>query len=336
LEAGLFYILYGEDDFSLRESLIEIKEVLGDETMVATNTTVLQGQSTTPEQLIATCDTIPFLAPKRLVIVEGLLGLFQQQGKGKRPQTTRDSGWSSLSEYVKRMPESTILVLIDRKIERNNPLLKKLSPQADAREFKALSGDQLHNWMRIRAKKYGGSISPAAVQLLANLVGGNLWLLSNEIDKLCLHALGRAIEKDDIESLVTEARQFTVFAMVDAILERRSAAATKLLHRLEDEGEAPPYLLFMITRQFRLVIQAKDLLLHRRKASDIKLALGIGHDFVLRKTLEQAKAHSMERLRSIYRKLLDTDISIKTGRFRGDKGELALDLLISELCGEPT
>jgi DNA polymerase-3 subunit delta len=181
LEAGLFYILYGEDDFSLRESLIEIKEGLGDETMVATNTTVLQGQSTTPEQLIATCDTIPFLAPKRLVIVEGLLGLFQQQGKGKRPPTTKDSSWSSISEYVKRMPESTVLVLIDRKIERNNPLLKKLSSQADAREFKALSGDQLHNWMRIRAKKCGGSISPAAIQLLANLVGGNLWLLSNEI-----------------------------------------------------------------------------------------------------------------------------------------------------------
>jgi len=331
----LLYILYGEDDFSLKESLNEIREGLGDEAMVATNTTVLQGQNTTPEQLMATCDTVPFLAPNRLVIVEGLLGLFEQQGKGKRSLKTKDSGWPSISEYVKRMPESTVLVLIDRKIERSNPLLKKLSPQADAREFKALSGDQLHNWMRIRAKKCGSSISPSAVKLLANLVGGNLWLLSNEIDKLCLYALGRTIEKNDIESLVTEARQFTVFPMVDAILERRTVAAIKFLHRLEDEGEAPPYLLFMITRQFRLVIQAKDLLQQRRKASEIKLALGIGHDFVLRKTLEQAKAHPMDQLRSIYRKLLDTDISIKTGRFKGDKGELSLDLLISELCGEP-
>jgi DNA polymerase-3 subunit delta len=331
----LFYILYGEDDFSLKEALTDIKKGLGDEAMVATNTTVLQGQSISPEQLTATCDTIPFLAPKRLVIVEGLLGLFEQQGRGKRPSLAKNSGWASIGEYIKRMPDSTVLVLIDSKIERNNPLLKELSKQADAREFKPLSGDQLHNWIRIRVKKYGGSISPAAVQLLANLVGGNLWLLSNEIDKLCLFTMGKTIDKDDIKSLVTEARQYTIFAMVDAILERRSSAATKLLHRLEDEGEAPPYLLFMITRQFRLVIQAKDLLQQRRKAADIKLALGIGHDFILRKTTEQARTHSMERLRGIYRKLLDTDISIKTGRFRGDKGELALDLLINELCGEP-
>jgi len=330
----LLYILYGEDDFSLAEALTEIKGRLGDKAMVDTNTTVLQGQNITPEELIATCDTIPFLAPNRLVIVEGLLGLFEQRDKGKRSSRSKNSGWPALKEYSKRIPESTVLVLVDGKLQKGNSLLKDLSPQADVKEFKPLSSDQLHNWIRMRVRKCGCSMSPAAVSLLANLVGGNLWTLSNEIDKLCLYALGRTIEKEDIEALVTEARQFAVFAMTDAILERRSATATKLLHRLEAEGEAPPRLLFMITRQFRLAIQAKDLLQQRRKPAEIKLALGIGHDFALRKIIAQARAHSLERLKDIYRKLLDTDISIKTGRFRGDKGELALDLLISELCGE--
>ena len=338
----MFYILFGEDDFSLREALTEIKEGLGDEAMVATNTTVLQSQNTTPEQLIATCATIPFLAPKRLVIVEGLLGLFEQRDRVKHAPKLKDSGWLSLKGYVERMPESTVLVLIDSKLKKSNPLLKELAPRATVKEFKPLfipangirKGDQLYNWMQTRAKRSGGSISPAAARLLADLIGSNLRLLSSEIDKLCLYSLGRTIEENDVGLLVAEARESTVFAMIDAILEHRSAAATKLLHRLEDAGAAPPYILFMITRQFRLVIQAKYLLQEKIKANEIGHILGINMDFVLRKTMAQAKAYSMQRLKAVYRKLLDTDIAIKTGRFRGDKGELALDLLIGELAAE--
>ncbi|MEE9490860.1 MAG: DNA polymerase III subunit delta [Dehalococcoidia bacterium] len=340
----MFYILFGEDDFSLKEALTKIKEGLGDEAMVATNTTVLQGQNTTPEQVIATCDTVPFLATKRLVIVEGLLGLFEQRDKVKHAPKHKDSGWLSLKGYVERMPESTVLVLIDGKLKKSNPLLKELAPQATVKEFKPPfippkgigKGDQLYNWMQTRANKSGGSISPAAGRLLANLIGSNLWLLSSEIDKLCLYTLGRTIEENDVELLVAEAREFTVFAMIDAILEHRSAAATKLLHRLEVGGAAPPYLLFMITRQFRLVIQAKHLLHQRRRAAEMGHSLGLTSEYALQKTIAQAKVHSMKRLENIYRNLLDTDISIKTGRFKGDKGELALDLLIGELCAEPS
>ncbi len=337
-------ILFGEDDFSLREALTGIKGGLGDEAMVATNTTVLQGQNTTPEQLIATCDTVPFLAPKRLVIVEGLLGLFEQRDKAKHAPKLEGSGWLSLKGYVEHMPESTVLVLIDSKLKKSNPLLKELAPRATVKEFRPpfipakgiQKSDQLYNWMQSRASKSGGSISLAAARLLANLIGSNLWLLSGEIDKLCLYTLGRTIEENDVGLLVAEVREFTVFSMIDAILEHRSAAATKLLHRLEDGGAAPPYLLFMITRQFRLVTQAKHLLRQRRKHAEIGHSLALTSEYALQKTIEQAKAYSMERLKQIYRKLLDTDISIKTGRFKGDKGELALDLLISELCAEPS
>lgn len=329
----MLYIFYGEDDFSSREALAEIKEGLGDDTIIATNTTVLDGHSIVPEQLTATCDTIPFLAPKRLVIVEGLLSRFEKNDKGKRSKKSDDSGWLSLKLYVQHMPETTILVFVDGPIKKKNTLLKELIPYATVREFPNLKDGRLIGWMRERAKRLECDISPPALSLLAGLVGSNLWLLSNEIQKLCLYAQGRRVEENDVRLLVSDAREVNVFAMVDAILERRAAATIRLLHSLEDEGAAPPYLLFMITRQFRILIQAKDLLQQKRKVADIGSSLGIYADFALRKTLEQAKEHSMERLEKVYRKLLDTDVSIKTGRLKGDKGELALDLLVSELCG---
>ena len=329
----MLYILYGEDDFSLNEALNRIKSSLGDREMVATNTTVLQGQHITYEQLIMTCDTLPFLAPMRLVIVEGLLSRFEQQdGKGKRSSGTEASGWLSLKDYVKRMPESTVLVMLDGRLRKDNLLLVPLEPQAKVSEFKPLRGDELRSWVQSRVATNQGSISPRALKLLSDFVGSNLQLLSVEIDKLCLYAQGRKIEEDDVRSLVAEAVEASVFDMVDAILERRADEAIRLLRQLKDEGSAPPYLLFMVTRQFRLVTQAKDLLQQHRKTDEIRYSLGINKDFVLQKTLKQAKAYSMERLREVYHKLLDTDIAIKGGRYKGDGGELALELLVCELC----
>lgn len=329
----MLYVLHGQDDFSLREALAEIKEGLGDGELVATNTTILQGQQLTPEQLIIICDKLPFLAPKHLVIVEGLLSRFEQRDRGQRSLSPEALGWQSLKGYISRMPESTVLVLVDGRLRRSNLLLRELAPQATVREFTPLKDAGLLNWIQSRAKERECNISPAALRLLADLIGGNLWLLSSEIDKLCLYTRGGVVGENDVRSLVAYAREANVFAMVDAILERRSAAATQLLHCLEDEGAAPSYLLFMITRQFRMVIQAKDLLHQQRTAAEITHSLGLTSDYALRKTMGQAQGHSIGQLAEVHRKLLDTDILIKTGKL---KGEVALDLLISELCGEPS
>ena len=326
----MLYILYGEDDFSRDEALAEIKEGLGDPAALATNTSVFEGRDITLDELVSTCDTMPFLGPVRLVIVRGLLGLFEPPDKGKRPPRPKDSGWPSLKDCIGRIPDSTVLVFLDAGLKKGNSLLKALAPAATVREFPALKAGKLTDWIQLRSEKRGGALSPAAARMLAELVGSNLRLLSNEIDKLCLYALGRTVETDDIAALVASAREPSVFAMVDAILEGRTTTATRLLHSLEDEGAAPPYLLFMITRQFRLVIQARDLLQKKSRPSDIGSALGI-RGYALEKTIEQARTHTMQRLEEVYERLLDTDVSIKTGRYRGSRGELALDLLVSGL-----
>ena len=49
----------------------------------------------------------------------------------------------------------------------------------------------------------------------------------------------------------------------------------------------------------------------------------------MRKTLEHANRYPLERLKEVYHKLLEADLSIKTGKY---EGELALNILIAELC----
>jgi DNA polymerase-3 subunit delta len=333
----LLYILHGEDDFSITKSLEEIKRGAGDQALLEANTTVFNGQQLTPEQLRSVVETVPFLAEKRLVIIEGLLGRFEAKAKSRRQKKTPSSAetaneFKSFAAYLSNVPESTLLVLIEGKIKSNNPLFKELSAGAEVRSFPLLRDDRLRQWIKREVAEQAATISPEAVELLARLVGGNLWVMANEIKKLVLFASGRRIEVEDIRAIVSSAQEANVFAMVDAILDFKAGVAERLLEQLLDRGASSAYLLAMLSRQVRLVVRTKELRRQRRPEVEIQSKLGLTSPFAWRKTLEQAQRYPLERLKEVYYKLLQTDLSIKTGKFEGG---LALNLLIAELCPQP-
>jgi DNA polymerase-3 subunit delta len=333
----LLYILQGEDDFSLNRALGEIKKGLGDPSMLATNTTLLNGQNVTPGELRMVVETAPFLAEKRLVIVQGLLGRFESQNKTPRrskkspPSNGRENDAKSFAAAMADLPESTVLVLTDGRIKNANPLLKIISG-AKVMSFPLLRGDVLRQWINKEAAVQGADMSPPALDLLARLVGGNLWIMSSEINKLALFALGRRIEVEDIKAVVSSAQEANVFAMVDAIMEYKAGVAENLLEQLLQHGASPAYLLVMLSRQLRLVVRAKELRRQRKPDAEIQSRLGLKSEFPFRKTLEQAQRYPLERLKLVYKRLLEADLSIKTGRYDGG---LAFNLLIADLCPQP-
>jgi DNA polymerase-3 subunit delta len=328
----MLYILYGQDDLSLNQAVKEIKAGLGDREMVATNTTNLEGQHLTLSELRNKCGTAPFLSSHRLVIVDGLLGRFEV--KQSRPRSGRGKSgnglgeWEGLASYIKQMPETTVLMLVDGEVKGPNPLLKKLSPLAEVRTFPLLRGRDLKVWIQQRVREEGGDITPQAVNLLAELIGGDLWAMNGEIQKLLLYSQERPIGEDDVRQLVSHVQEANIFALVDAVAEGRTELAQRILHRLYHEGMAPTYILTMITRQFRLIAQARDLEpgLSRLQIQD---RLGLKSSYSLDKTLSQAKLYDFEGVKRAYDKLLETDLAIKTGKY-SDK--LALELLVTELA----
>lgn len=330
----MLYILWGPDDFSISQALEEIKGGIGDPTVLSANTTILDGQQMTLDELKTVCGALPFLAERRLVIVKGLLERFEPKSKFSRQKKTArltdlQSEWKSLGDYVGEIPDSTILVLIGGGITAKNTLFKQLSGKAKVRSFPLLRDVQLRQWLQQRVTQEGGSISPAAVDLLVRLVGGNLWIMASEINKLVMFASGRRIEEGDVRAVVSYAQQASVFAMVDAILEFKAGIAEKSLQQLLQRGATPAYLLTMITRQVRMIVRAKEIRKQVKSKVEIQNKLGLTSEFALRKTLEQADRYPLERIKEVYRKLLEADLSIKTGKY---DGELALNILIAELC----
>ncbi len=330
----MLYILSGQDDFSLGGSLEEIKRGISDQALLAANTTILDGQQVTLDQLRAVCETMPFLSERRLVIVNGLLERFEPKSKSSgqkkiTPVANQQNEYKLLATYISKIPDSTILVLIDGRLGRNNPLFRALSARAEVKTFPLLRNTELRKWIQRRVIEEGGSISPGAVDLLVKLVGSNLWIMKSEINKLVLFSSGRRIEEEDVKRVVSYAHQANVFAMVDAILEFKAGIAEQSLHQLLEGGAAPAYLLVMLLRQVRMIVRVKELRGQGKPEVEIQNKLGLTSEFALRKTLEQASRYSWERLKEVYHKLLETDLSIKTGKYGG---ELALNILIAELC----
>lgn len=331
----MFYILYGKDDFSRHQMLEGIKKEIGDVEMLAVNTTLLEGQQITLNQMTDACSTAPFLSPVRLVIVNGLLGRFESRSTSarrvKRSRKGADLGmgeWRDLANYIKEMPSTTVLVLIDGEVKGKNPLLNLLAPLARVKAFPPMRDKELGDWILKRVSLSNGTIANRAVNLLIELVGGDLWTMSSEIDKLLAYSTGRQITDDDINQLTSCSREANIFILVDAVLEGKTKLAQQLLHQLLNDGAAASYILVMITRQLRLIVRAKDL--GRGTAlSEARNRLGLSSDYGLEKVLKQSKAYNMEQLKTAYHKLLETDIAIKTGKYDGD---LALDLLVVELC----
>jgi len=331
---ALLYILLGKDDFSLYQSLEEIKRSVDDQALLAASTTTLDGQQVTLSQLRTVCETLPFLAERRLVIVTGLLERFEPKSKPSRKKKTlhtpnKQNEYKLIADHINKIPDSTILVLIDSGISSNNPLLRELSDKAEVRSFPPLRGTKLRQWLQRRVKEEGGSISPQAVDLLARLVGSNLWIMANEINKLALFTSGRRIEEEDVRRVVSHAQQASVFTMVDAILEFKANVAEQALQQLLQRGIAPAYLLVILSRQVQMIVRVKELRNQGKSRMEIQNKLGLTSEFALHKTLEQADRHNLERLKEVYHQLLETDLSIKTGKY---EDELALNILVAELC----
>lgn len=328
----MFYLLHGEDEYRRSLQLEEMKAKLGDPTTVALNTTEFSGRQLTLDELIFACDAIPFLGERRLVIVSDLATRFERDAKGGAGRSEQDSTFlQRFKEYISTLPDTTRLVLMEsRKIKKANPISKIVSGSDHGyeEEFAPLRGRDLNDWIVQRAEDKGGRIEPPAVNLLATFVGGDLRLLDQEIEKLHTYVGGeRPINVEDVERLVSYVQEANIFHMVDALGRRDTRRAMELLEQLLQGGRHPLYVLRMITRQFRILLQIKELRARGTLPADIASLLRLPF-FVVEKSSRQASNFTFRQLEDIFRNLLELDAAIKSGEI---EDRLALNLFVTEV-----
>jgi DNA polymerase-3 subunit delta len=350
----MLYVFDGDDDFTRREEVTALKTGLGPADMVSLNTAVFDGAKVGFEELRHACDSAPFFTDARLVIVEGLLARLQgpARKKGKSPDESgegeTDAGDAKsgahkvyrerLLEYLPSLPASTHLIFQEpAMLTASNPFVKWLQEHPDNGRRKVFSlpnvrraegQAELADWIRTRAKTKGATIEHDAVSALVSLIGNDLRQMDSELEKLAVYCQGRAISNADVKELVSLAREAVVWDMVDAIAQKRLKVAMDTLRRLLAEGEPPLRIFGLIVREYRMLVQMKDLADQGYSEERIAARLGVP-SWMLRQRMTAVRSANGDRLKGIYRMLLDVDVEIKTGV---QEPETALEFLAARLC----
>ncbi len=329
IDKPIVYIFHGSDEFEIKKAVETMYARMGDPGLAELNTTRLDGRQCSEEELRTSASAIPFLAERRLVILSHSIAKLGNAAVRQRYE-----------KFFDGLPETTALVLVvEDSIERRGKWaslrdthwlrkwVQKAGSRALLQTFALPSLNEMPVWIMNRARELGGQFHPSAAQALANHTGNDTRLASLEIEKLLTYVdFTRRIEADDVELLVAAGGQSNIFDMVDALATGNKTTALKQLRALLEEQEI--LLVFgMIVRQFRLLIQAREILDERGTAATIQQEMGQVR-FVADKLYLQAQRFSMQELEGIYHHLLEIDEAMKTSQMPGD---LALDLLVAAM-----
>ena len=312
------------------------------------NLTRLDGAQLTPEELGRTVQSLGFFAETRVVVVEGLLSRFGSaktaegdsaaaespaSRKGDAPARGRGKSDPGLSESFAQLfgsiPDTTVLILVERGgVAKNNALLKAAARYGKVEEYLPPKGTALERWIKERAASVGVRVTPGAQAALS--VGlPELQTLSGELDKLALYVGdGGTIDEQVLREMSFVARQDDVFEMTSAAARRDARGALQRLHYLMDGGTAPEGILPVLAWQVRTLIQVRDMLDRRVPEGRMAEAAGLS-DFVVRKSVGQARQFTMGKLLDIHHMLLELDHAVKTGRA---EAEMTLDSLVVQMC----
>ena len=320
----MLYIFHGPDDFSRTEKITELKAAMGDPTTADLNTTVLEAQGLSLSDIRHHADAMPFLAAKRLVIVNNYLRALS----GKKGEL------AALTTYLADLPPTTDLVFVEKEaLDRRHPALK-MAGEAGVIHFAGLDKNNLQPWIVKRAKELDAAIEPSAAQALGRLVGPNLRMLNSELEKLSLYVTDqqRPIQKADVDLLVPYTEEADRFGISNAIGQRNARRAFDQLRKELDEGKNHMAIMGSIAAQIRALIEVKDMHERGMSPAEIAQAKGWRSDYAAKVRLTEAAKFSMPRLEQILEMLLEFDLAIKTGRM---DSLLALDTLIARLCTVP-
>ena len=304
------YLLYGEETYlkqqykeKLLKALIDVKDEM--------NFNTFQGKDSSVGAVIDLEETLPFFAERRVILLEDT-GFFK---------TSNDA----LAEYLENVSESCCLIFVETEVDKRSRTYKQIKKTGAVSEFAPQTEDVLTRWVLQRIKREGKNITQPTMQLFLERCGTDMGTIDRELEKLLCYKLhDDVITTEDVLQITTEQLTNRIFEMVDAIALRDQKKALELYYDLLALKEPPMRILFLITRQFRLLDEIKDMTLKRRSRAEIARAAGVP-EFAVRKYQSQCDRYRPEQLRAAVEDGVAYDESVKSGQI-SDK--LAAELFI--------
>ena len=346
--AIVIVVLHGHDELGIRRRLEALREAADDGSgFIGTNLVLLDGRQVKAQDILGPATTAPFLAPQRLVIVEGLLGRFDPRGAQRGPRG--DTFDPLLMRLADGLPESTTLVFVEGQLnQRRNPLLQRLTalPDVEVEFFPELKAGELLKFVREEAGRHGitfragRSVRPLPAdeewrrpkevdpaQLLAALHSNTL-ALSTELAKLAVYTMDRDATVDDVDLLCGGERASAIWELIDGVLDGETARALQALRFQRSHGESVQGLLAQLAAAYRPLTTVLDLLDDGASPEEIGVAIRRPWPGLRDRAISRSQRLGREGLVRAFELLVTADRTIKLGEVRD---EIALEVAVTYL-----
>ncbi|HZJ83225.1 MAG TPA: DNA polymerase III subunit delta, partial [Clostridia bacterium] len=308
------YLLFGEEQYIKRQALDQAVEALVEPSFIDLNYSLIDGSQVDLDTIINACETLPFMAPKRVVVLKG----FPLIDGGQEGEVDENE----FLKYIKTISETTCLILYGQgKVDKRKRIYKHINKVGKALEFNHLRGRDLYTWISQTVGRQGKNISYNTAKYLVDRVGNDLEHILNELKKLVPYIENnKDIDIDSIDEVVAATLEQSIFKLVDAIGDKRSREALEVLGNLLSDGkQAIQPILGMVARQFRLILQCKEY--YKRGYNPNSLSTKLKQrPFVVKKCLAQGRNFTSDQLKRGLKLCLELDYEIKSGQIQDTLG----------------
>lgn len=304
------YLIYGEEKYLVRSvKKLFMDGVVGSEDNM--NYSKFSGKDCNAREVIESADTLPFFTDYRVVLLDNT-GWFKSSN-------------DEIVEYMKNIPESTVIIFIEAEVDKRNRLYKQVKSLGYICECNRMNNQDLTKWILVRLNKENKKITKDNMNYFLEKVGDDMDNISSELDKLISYTLGRdVIEREDIDKVCISEITGKIFEMVDSIGNKNQKKALDLYYDLIAVREAPMKILYMLSRQFNIMLQLKELSNSGVPASEMAKKMGM-QNFIINKTLGQCKNFKRATLKNAINYCLKLEEAVKMGNMN-DK--IAVELII--------
>ncbi len=304
------YLLYGQERYLIkqyRDKLVKAMVNDGD-TM---NFSSFEGDGINQKEIIDLAETLPFFADKRVILIEDA-GIFKKNG-------------DELGEYLTSSPDTTHFIFVEESVDKRSKLYKAAAKCGNPVEFKEQTDETLARWISMRLRKEKKGMSQAAYNLFISKTGTDMENIDKELEKLICYCLNKdAIETFDVEAVTTEQTTSKVFEMVDAIASHKQRHALDLYYDLLALKEPPMRIMYLISRQFQILMTVKAMTNRGFGNKDIASKAGCP-EWAVRKYQSQCKAYSLDELKCAVKDGVSYEEAVKTGQMND---QMAVELFI--------
>ena len=333
------YLFYGEENYLIDYTLKMAKDILIDEAFEPLNYIVLDGKEMDFDKILNACETLPFMSSKKIVIVKDLpLFKSKKENDGESNKLDTSKFNNELIEYIEGLEDYLCLIFVEKlgSIRKTNPLYKKINKVGDVVEFNKLKGKDLNDWIEKSFKKYNRKISKSNINYFIQQSSyfdskqdKTLYDLENEIIKFSNYlSNGKEVTKETIDLLITKPLEMNVFNLLNSISQKNGENALRLFDEMYMANEPVLFILHMIVRQLRNMLNIKVLKMKGYTEGEVFEKMSLSK-YEFKKVSNQSNNFTIPQLEKAMLHCLETDKSIKSSSV---DDRLALEILITNLC----